>query len=476
MIPLPDGLVAIVKKDCPTCRLVEPVLRAIGPAAVCTQDDPGYPAGMQNVIDDTRLECSYRLNVDTVPTLVRMKNGREVSRVVGWERDEWRRFTGISTLGAELPPFQPGCGALNAMPGMRERLMLRFGDLQFASRLIEVPEEEDPLEVAYDRGWTDGLPVALPTDLRIARMLSGTTREPGEVVGLVPPNFAPCSVEKAAINAVMAGCRPEYFPVVLATLEAALEPLFSMHGLLCTTYFSGPLVIVNGPISRRIGMNSGVNALGQGNRANASIGRSLQLIVRNVGGGLPGGIDRATLGNPGKYTFCFAEDESDPEWVPLATARGLAPGANAVTLFHADGVTGLCDQKSRSPEELTRSLALGLFGVTHPKLCRWGNAVLVLSPDHYTIFRNAGWNRARIETELLEALMRPGRDLVIGAQGIGEGIDPALAGERVPKFHDGGLLIARAGGKAGLFSAIIGGWTGGRLKDEVRPVTKEIRT
>ncbi len=140
-------------------------------------------------------------------------------------------------------------------------------------------------------------------------------------------------------------------------------------------------------------MNSGVNALGQGNRANATIGRALQLIVRNVGGGLPGAIDRATLGNPGKYTFCFAEDESDPDWEPLSVRRGIAAGKSAVTLFHGEGVNGFIDQKSRTPEELVRSLAMGLFGVGHPKLCLAGNAVLVLSPEHYKIFKDGGWGR-----------------------------------------------------------------------------------
>jgi hypothetical protein len=273
----------------------------------------------------------------------------------------------------------------------------------------------------------------------------------------------------------MAGCKPEYMPVVLAALEAALEPKFTLHGLLCSTCFSGPVIVVNGPIARAIGMNSGVNALGQGNRANATIGRALQLIVRNVGGGAPGGIDRATLGNPGKYTFCFAEDESDPSWQPLSVRRGLPRGASAVTLFQGDGIQGFVDQRSRTPEELTRSLAASLFAVAHPKLCEFTNAMLVLSPEHYAIFRDAGWDRRRVEIELDRALIRPGRDLVHGTQGIGEGIAPSRADEMVPKFWPDGLLIVRAGGDAGLFSAILAGWTGGRFREESQPITREIR-
>jgi len=223
-------------------------------------------------------------------------------------------------------------------------------------------------------------------------------------------------------------------------------------------------------------MNSGINALGQGNRANATIGRALNLIVRNVGGGRPGEVSRATLGGPHKYTFCFAEDESDPEWQPLAAARGLPRDTNAITFFQGDGIQAFVDQRSRTAPELTCSLAMALFAVCHPKLCEFTNALLVLSPEHYGIFRDAGWDRRRIESELHKALVRPGKDLVQGAQGVGEGIDPSRADEMVNKFWPEGLLIVRAGGKAGLFSAICGGWTGGRFRDQSQPVTKEIKS
>jgi hypothetical protein len=146
-----------------------------------------------------------------------------------------------------------------------------------------------------------------------------------------------------------------------------------------------------------------------------------------------------------------------------------------VTLFHGEGVNGFIDQKSRTPEELTRSLAMGLFGVGHPKLCMAGNAVLVVSPEHYKIFKDGGWNRRRIEDELYKALKRPGRDLIRGAQGVPEGLPPSLVDAIVDKFQEGGLLIVRAGGEAGLFSAIIGGWPGQSVKDECQAVTHEIR-
>ncbi len=475
-----EELIVIAKRDCPTCTMLEDVYARLAagpvPVRIYSQDDPTFPKSVNEVIDDTTLEVSFQHQVEIVPTLIRLTDGAETGRTFGWHRGDWEALSGLGDLGNDLPESQPGCGAKNVEPGIRERLEVQFGDVGFASRAIELGGYDDPLESCFERGWTDGLPVVPPTDERILRMLKGTSRDPKELVGRIPPNYGECTVEKVAINAVMAGCRPEYMPVVLAALEAALIPEFAMHGLLCTTYFSGPTIIVNGPVTRAIGMNSGVNALGQGNRANSTIGRALQLIIRNVGGGKPNEIDRSTLGNPGKVSFCFAEDESDASWTPLSVARGFDVGTSTVTLFHGDGVQAFCDQKSRTPEELARSMAMALNGVGHPKLAQWSNAILVISPEHYRIFDDAGWGRTEIEEAIHAASVRPGKDLVQGAQGVGEGIDPSLVNDSLPKFwRDHGLLIVRAGGDAGLFSAIIGGWIGGRNREVVKPVTYAIR-
>ncbi len=472
--------VAFVKDECETCHLAAPVLaeiRAAGhPLTVYWQDDGAFldPSLAAHAVDDRDLEHSFQLAVETVPTLIRRENGTQAGRTVGWSRAEWRALTGIATLGEGLPASRPGCGSRSTEPGVAETLRARFGDTGIRARTVDVAPTTDPVEACYDRGWTDGLPVVPPTPERILRMLAGTRRDPGEVIGRIPPELAPCTVEKVAINAVMAGCRPEYMPVVLTALEAALDPGFTLHGVTCSTCFSSPVIIVNGPVATRLGMNSGLNALGQGNRANATIGRAVNLVVRNVGGGRPGEIDRATLGSPGKYTFCFAEDESDEGWEPLAVSRGTAPGRSAVTVFAGDGVQGVTDQKARTPRELTRSLAMALGAVGHPKLCEWAPAVLVLSPEHYAIYREAGWDRARITDALHAALLRPGTDVVAGAGGVAEGMPPSRSGGSIPKFHPGALLLVRAGGPAGLFSAILSGWPGGRLFEESHPVTREI--
>tara|TARA_Y100001934_G_scaffold281438_1_gene391117 strand:+ start:1601 stop:3106 length:1506 start_codon:yes stop_codon:yes gene_type:complete len=469
----------IVKQDCPTCRLIEPALVALSETHgldVYCQDDVNFPASIRHVTDDTSLEYSYHQNIETVPTLVRFEAGVEVGRTEGWDRAAWRDLTSIETLGETLTTFQPGCGSLSVAPGMPEQLAIQYGGLQFGARRVELDEREDPVEAMYARGWSDGLPVVAPTDVRIARMLSGTERAADEVVGLIPPNLVECTVEKVAINAVMAGCKSEYMPVILTALEAALEPLFSMHGLLCTTWFSGPAIIVNGPIARRVGLNAQGNVFGQGNRANSTIGRALQLVIRNVGGGRPGEIDRAVFGHPGKVGFCFAEDESDDDWLPLHVARGCAPGSSAVTLFHGDGVHGIRGHRARSAQELARTLAAGLVGVCHPKLYGWSGAILAISPDHYAVFQREGYGRAEIEAAVTEALRKPGHDVIEGAHGLAEGIDPSRADELVDKFHPGSLLVVRAGGTGSLLSAVIGGWAAMRRPHEVQPITREIVT
>ncbi len=475
---LPDGLVAVVKRDCPTCVMVAPVLAELSRGAtsltVVSQDDPGFPTDVERVVDDRSLELSWRNRIDAVPTLLRVEDGQEQERTVGWERDSWERLSGQSDLGSDLPDHRPGCGSASAEPQMAAELEVRYGSSTLRSRRVELGSAEDPSEAAFDRGWTDGLPVVPPTEERVMAMLGGTSRPPDQVVADVPPDRVPCTVEKIAVNAVLAGCRPEYLPVVLAAVEAACTDEFNIHGVLATTWFAGPVVIVNGPIRTSIGMNSGTNALGQGNRANATIGRALQLVVRNVGGGRPDGVDRAALGTPGKYTFCFAEAEEGSPWEPLAESRGQPAGRSAVTLFAGGGVQGMMDQLSREPESLARSFAASLRTVGHAKLAMGMDAVVVVSPEHGRVFREAGWTRQRLLDRLGELLTVPGDGLLRGADGIAEGLPRRARGRPVPKFRPGGLLLVHAGGSAGLFSAIIGGWASGPVGSE--PVSREVST
>jgi hypothetical protein len=473
---LPDGLIAVVKRDCPTCLLVEPVLQAIektGQAlSVYTQDDPEFPAVTQ-LVDDTELEHSYHLDIETVPTLIRVENGREQARVIGWERGEWAELTGIAALGTDLPPYRPGCGSKSVEPHIAARLAIRYGEFRTTARRLDVPPLEDDIEYCFERGWSDGLPVVPPTEERLYRMLQGTRRGADEVLGDVPPNLVPLTIEKVAINAVMAGCKPEYLPVVIAAVEAALEPAFCLHGLLATTWFSGPMIVVNGPIRAAIGMNWRGNVFGQGNRANATIGRALQLVVRNVGGGRPQEADQSTFGTPGKYTFCFAEDEDTP-WQTLGEERGLDTGQSSVTVFTADGVQGVVDQAAREPKALIVSIAATLRTVDHVDIANGSDTVVVVGPEHGRVFDEAGWSKAQATAALHEHLLIPGKDLGMGTDDDAPALEAKTSSGLVPKFRPEGLQLIRAGGDAGLFTAIIPGWMmKGPLGSD--PVTKEIR-
>ena len=454
----------VVKKDCPTCALIEPVIKQLSDTfnnslTIYVQDDPSFPESVAEKIDDSSLEFSYKQNIEIVPTLIRSGAGLdEQARISGWDKSQWQEFTGIENLGANLVDFKPGCGSKTQDPGMTEILTLRFDTDLLQARKIELAESEDIMEACFERGWSDGLPLVPPTPLRVTRMLSSTDRSANEIVGSVPPDNRPCTIEKIAINAVMAGCKPDYLQVVIAALKAALKDEFCMHGLLCTTYFSTPVMIVNGPITKQIGMNSGVNALGQGNRANATIGRALQLIVRNVGGGIPGGIDRATLGNPGKYTFCFCEDESDAEWPSLSMDRGYTREDSVVNLFAGSGVQPFVDQQSRQPESLAKNLANSLRSVANTRSFGMADAIIVISPEHRRVLREGGWTKPNLKQALYDELKTPGADIIRGKDGIAEGMPEKFKDIMLNKFRDDGLHIVGAGGKAGMFSAIISGW------------------
>ncbi len=454
----------VVKKDCPTCALIEPVIKQLSDTfnnslTIYVQDDPSFPESVADKIDDSSLEFSYKQNIEIVPTLIRSGDGLdEQTRIFGWDKSQWQEFTGIENLGANLVDFKPGCGSKTQDPGMTEILTLRFDTDLLQARKIELAESEDIMEACFERGWSDGLPLVPPTPLRVTRMLSSTDRSADEIVGSVPPDNRPCTIEKIAINAVMAGCKPDYLQVVIAALRAALKDEFCMHGLLCTTYFSTPVMIVNGPITKQIGMNSGVNALGQGNRANATIGRALQLIVRNVGGGIPGGIDRATLGNPGKYTFCFCEDESDAEWPSLSMDRGYTREDSVVNLFAGSGVQPFVDQQSRQPESLAKNLANSLRSVANTRSFGMADAIIVISPEHRRVLRECGWTKPNLKQALYDELKTPGADIIRGKDGIAEGMPEKFKDIMLNKFRNDGLHIVGAGGKAGMFSAIISGW------------------
>jgi hypothetical protein len=338
----------------------------------------------------------------------------------------------------------------------------------------------DDFEAWFDRGVTDGLPVVPPSRTRVDAMLAATTRPRDELVAQVPPNFGRATVEKLAVNAVMAGCRPEYFPVVLAVVEAACDPVFNLHGQSGTTNAASPLIIINGPIRRTLEVNCAAGVFGPGYRANATIGRALRLVMINLGGTRAGQISMSTMGHPGRYTYCIGEHEEASPWEPLSIERGFAPTDSTVTLFSGEGPFTINDHLSRSASQLASSLGWSAAGVwNHKSFPLYGHTLFVIGPEHARTLGEERWSKQDVRRFLYETIRRPARDLAPGPDGAETGrlkdlLEGRTGEERIPKFPSPEeIVIVVAGGTAGRFSAVVPGWMGGELGS--RPVTRAIR-
>jgi hypothetical protein len=338
----------------------------------------------------------------------------------------------------------------------------------------------DDFETWFDRGVTDGLPVVPPSRARVDAMLAATERPRDELVAQVPPNFGRATVEKLAVNAVMAGCRPEYFPVVLAVIEAACDPVFNLHGQSGTTNAVSPLIIINGPIRQELEVNCAAGVFGPGYRANATIGRALRLVMINLGGTRAGQISMSTMGHPGRYTYCIGEYEEASPWEPLHVEHGFAPTDSTVTLFSGEGPFTINDHLSRSASQLAASLGWSAAGIwNHKSFPLYGHTLLVIGPEHAKTLGDERWSKQDFRRFLYETIRRPARDLVPGPDGAETGrlkdlLDGRTGDERIPKFPSPEeIVIVVAGGTAGRFSAVVPGWMGGELGS--RPVTRAIR-
>jgi hypothetical protein len=330
----------------------------------------------------------------------------------------------------------------------------------------------DPIEALHARGVTDGLPVVPPTRERVRAAVEASGREAGELVALVPPNLGRATVERIAVNAVMAGCRPEYLPVVIAGVEAMCDDAFDLHGVSVTTNFAAPLFILNGPIRRRMEVNCAAGAFGPGWRANATMGRALRLIVRNVGGAIPGITSMSTLSHPGAYTYCIGEHEEESPWEPLAVEHGFAAGDSTVAAFAGEAPLGVYDHLSRRGEDLLITISKSLEVISHHKSTHHGDTLVVLSPEHARTLAGDGWSKPEMRRFLWERLRKPVRELIPGVDG-GEGLPahvlakfarPETEETLIPKFREpGNLKFVVAGGTAGRFSAVIPGWTFPRM-------------
>jgi len=317
---------------------------------------------------------------------------------------------------------------------------------------------EDSLESVndyfYEHGWTDGLPIVPPTKDRVERMLAGTARSPGEELGAMAPVNGVTTVLKVATNAVMAGARPEYLPVILAAVEAMLDPAFNLLGVQATTHPCAPLVIVNGPIAKTLGVNGRYNCFGQGWRANATIGRAIRLCLINIGGGRPGVLDRATHGMPSKYSFCIAENEEESPWDPLHVERGYAREQSTVTVCGVENPHNLNDHISIRAEGILTMYtgSIAMLGSNNAYL--YGEPILVVGPEHAAILARDGYGKKELREHLFQHARVP-RDAwektgMYGMPGRGTNLFPDAA--MLPMFRKPEHLMVIVAGGAGRHS------------------------
>jgi hypothetical protein len=338
------------------------------------------------------------------------------------------------------------------------------------SKRHKVEDAADLVEFCFEQGWSDGLPVVPPTEARVRTMLAAAKLAPDHQVGYVDHRAVTITAEKVAVNAVMAGCKPEYMPVVVAAVEAIADPAWSYHGPGTSTGGAAVLMIVNGPVARELDINAGDNLFGPGWRANLTIGRAVRLVMRNVIGSLPGLLDRGTLGHPGKLSYVIAENEADSPWTPLHVERGFRAEQSAVTIVASDGPRQFYNQLSNTAEGVLTTLAddMRISG----QVMGQSTYVLVLAGEHMQTIAKDGWDKKRIRQFVFDQtknshahLKRTGR--MSGAIKPG---DETLMRPLVETPDD--IMVVAAGGRAGSFSAYIPGW-GSRRSSQ--PVTKEVK-
>jgi hypothetical protein len=272
-----------------------------------------------------------------------------------------------------------------------------------AARTLKVGGGYSAINRHYqDQGWTDGLPIVPPTEDDLRAFLRYTDRAPREVVAVLPPRQGEATVERIAINAIMAGCRPEYLPVIVAAVEALADPVFNLDSIQATTHPVAPLIIVNGPIAKELGINAGYNAFGQGFRANVTIGRAIRLLLMNVGGGLPGTGDRATQGSPAKIASCVAEHEEASPWEPLHVEHGFPAEVSTVTSIGCEGPHNIQDHFSYSGLGILKVIAGAMGQAGSNNILAGGHPLLCLGPEHAATIARDGFSKRQVKEFLVE--------------------------------------------------------------------------
>ena len=323
----------------------------------------------------------------------------------------------------------------------------------------------DAIEYFYGKPWSDGLPIVPPTQELVAAMLKGTRHDADEELGLVPPNFEPLTVRRIAEHAVMAGARPDYMPVIIGAMRAILDEKLNMHGVQTTIHGVAPLLIVNGPYARRIGLNGNRGCFSPGHRANSTIGRTVRLILYNVGGGYPG-ASFSCLGSPVRYSYCIRENEEDSPWEPLSVTRGFKADQDVITAVQCDAPTLTHDDANDDPQRLHLATTDCMANMGGMNAWRATDMVVALAPDIADNFAKAGYSKADVHKLLREKAGKRVGELKQGGLWRIERlnrymtqVDPDDDNCWVPTIQEPSrLFLIVAGGRPGATTAVMHGW------------------
>ena len=331
----------------------------------------------------------------------------------------------------------------------------------------------DTIELMYETGWTDGLPTVPPTRDKVEQFVGYTGRPADDLIAELPPLGGRATVERIAVNAVMAGCLPEHMPVVIAAIEALIDDRFNLRGVQCSTGIHSPLIIVNGPLAQTLNINSSYNCFAQGWRANATIGRAVRLIMMNAINTRPGKLDRSTIGSPGKFTQCFAENEAESPWTPFHVERGFQPVDSTVTVFASEVSIQVYNQLSNTAEQLLLPFADVMGNLGSMNIPGQAQLIVIFGGEHCVTLKKSGWSKPQIREYLYEKSKRKMSDI----QEAGRLAGPVKPGDdsrwRHPVPSPDDILVVAAGGSAGSFSAVLMGW--GSAKHS-RSITTAIAT
>ena len=340
--------------------------------------------------------------------------------------------------------------------------------MRLTATTLDVADFHAAQELYHSNGWTDGLPIVPPTADAVHACLDWAMTPPEQLIGIEPVRAVPITAEKLAINAVMAGCLPMHFPVVLTAVAAMLRPEFLLHGATSSTGGCAVLIVLNGPIRRELGAGGTFNALGNSDRATAVIGRAIRLALINILEVRPGGIDRSTLGHPGKFSYCVAEDEEDSAWLPLHVQRGLPAEVSAVTVMAAGAPRQIMNEWTTEPEEILETFAAEMRANMRHYSIWAGNYVLIIPRQLREHVQAAGWSKADIAAFIhARARVRRGEWAEVGKRAVvRDQADTEYAALESPDR----LLVVAAGGPAGGFGAVIPPWLGHKSAAVTLPI------